>query len=681
LGASWRDRQQGEFAAGKGSEKGGYANGFDSRKGSGAPVGGKQGKGGSGKSEWSNEGGKGKHEGGKGKHEGGKGKHEGGKGKHDRGYTEDSRDDFDSRKGGKRGQGASDQNGKDGKDGHGGKGTSAGGKQASDGKSGAADGGKKGGGKDANSSKGGKGGKNGAGGGKNGAAAEEDPPHESSPPEKKKSGGTGAVTASHLSSQKFADLEISKESKRALAQGFGYEFMTNVQAATVNPMLAERDVVARARTGTGKTLAFLVPIVERLAGWPSGVGGSISAIILSPTRELAAQISEEAAVLLRFHSQLGVACFYGGTNIKSDHNALKNKPVDILVATPGRLQDHLDNTPGFRERVSELYFLALDEADQLLDMGFRDAILKILKAMPSPDQRQGALFSATFPQAVGDIAKLALKKDHDWIDTVRPDEEVTPDQIDQSVCVTDMENMTELLWKAVNSEIKRLPKEHKIMVFFTTARSTQLYSELFCQSKVPVLEIHSRKSQAHRNRCADQFRSSQSGIIFSSDVSARGLDYPDVTTVIQVGIPSAREQYIHRLGRTGRAGKSGRCILLLHDFEEFFIGKNVKDLPIKRLNPRTAFPGTPPAPDSLWYPKDAKTAGQAYQAWLGYYNSVRGLGWPKDQLVREATRFADTIGGTTREGLPPPILKKTVGMMGLKGVPGLNIVSQLPYGD
>merc|ERR1712039_392734 len=258
--------------------------------------------------------------------------------------------------------------------------------------------------------------------------------------------------------------------------------------------------------------------------------------------------------------------------------------------------------------------------------------------------------------------------------------EVTPDQIDQSVCVTDMEGMTELLWKAVRSEMQRLPKNHKIMVFFTTARATQLYSELFCQSKVQVFEIHSRKSQAHRTRCADQFRAASSGIIFSSDVSARGLDYPDVTTVIQVGIPSARDQYIHRLGRTGRAGKSGRCILLLHDFEEFFM-KNLKDLPVKRLNSRTAFPGTPPPPDSLWEPKDAKTAGQTYQAWLGYYNSVRGLGWGKDQLIKEATRFAGTIGGLTYGGLPPPILKKTVGMMGLKGYSGLNIVSQLPYGD
>jgi len=280
---------------------------------------------------------------------------------------------------------------------------------------------------------------------------------------------------------------------------------------------------------------------------------------------------------------------------------------------------------------------------------------------------------------VSEIANLALKPQHEWIDTVHPDEEVTPDQIDQSVVVSDMENMTELLWKVVHAEKKRLPKTHKIMVFFTTARLTQLYSELFNQAKVPVLEIHSRKSQAHRTKCATTFRAQATGIIFSSDVSARGLDYPDVTTVIQVGIPSARDQYIHRLGRTGRAGKSGRCILCLHDFEAFFT-RELKDLPVKTLK-TSDFAGAPEPPEDLWYPWEPKTGGQAYQAWMGYYNSVRGLKWPKDQLVREATRFAASIGAVDAKGLPPPILKKTVGMMGLKGVPGLNIVSHLPYGE
>ena len=441
---------------------------------------------------------------------------------------------------------------------------------------------------------------------------------------------------------KFADLQISANTKRAMSEGFGYELMTRVQAATAPTMLQRKDVLARARTGTGKTLAFLVPTLELICASPSGPGGSIGAIVMSPTRELASQIYEECRLLLKYHQGLGCACFFGGTNIKGDHGELRSKSVDILVATPGRLQDHLDNTNGFKQRLANLKMVVLDEADQLLDMGFRDSIVKILKCLPPPAQRQGALFSATFPAQVNDIAKLALKPNNEVIDTVRPDEEVTPDQIDQSVCVTDMEGMTECLWGAVQLEMKRCPKTYKIMVFFTTARLTGYFSEQFNKAKVEVLEIHSRKSQAHRTKCADTFRKSERAVIFSSDVSARGLDYPDVTAVIQVGIPSARDQYIHRLGRTGRAGKSGRCILLLNDFEQFFL-RQVKDLPIKRLDPATAWEGTPVAPDSLWVPACPKSAGQSYQAWLGYYNSVKGLGWSKEQLVTEATRFAASI--------------------------------------
>eukprot|EP00929_Paragymnodinium_shiwhaense_P051485 TRINITY_DN258_c0_g1_i1.p1 TRINITY_DN258_c0_g1~~TRINITY_DN258_c0_g1_i1.p1 ORF type:complete len:860 (-),score=179.33 TRINITY_DN258_c0_g1_i1:254-2833(-) len=493
-----------------------------------------------------------------------------------------------------------------------------------------------------------------------------------------RSGGTGAVTGKHLSSRRFGDLPVSSQTKRALAEGFGYEFMTEVQAATVDPLLDGQDVVARAKTGTGKTLAFLVPIVERTRSKASGAGGYISALVLSPTRELASQINEEAKLLLDYQRGMGCACFYGGTNIKSDHSVLRNQAVDILVATPGRLQDHLDNTPDFRKRLSHLAFLALDEADQLLDMGFRDAILKILKALPVAAHRQGALFSATFPTAVNDISKLALRAAHQWIDTVRAEDEVTPDQIAQCVAMTDIENIMELLWGALQYEMQQYPGHYKIMVFFVTARLTQYYSEQFVKGGVDILEVHSRKSQPHRTKCSEQFRNGKKGIIFSSDVSARGLDYPDVTAVIQVGCPSSRDQYIHRLGRTGRAGKSGRCILLLQDFESHFL-RSVKDLPVEKLSSSQPFPQSKRAPNALWAAPNPKTGGQAYQAWMGYYNSLRGLGWSSKQLVDHAYRFAESICALDEHGMPPPILKKTIGKMGLKGVEGLNIVSHLPY--
>jgi ATP-dependent RNA helicase MSS116 len=400
-------------------------------------------------------------------------------------------------------------------------------------------------------------------------------------------------------------------------------------------------------------------------------------LVLSPTRELAQQIADEAKVLLEYHRGLGVVTFYGGTKMSGDLRDLQQKSCDILVATPGRMQDHLDTTPNFATRMQGIFFLTLDEADQLLDHGFRDAILKIVNCLPRATHRQGALFSATFPAEVGNIARMALKPDHTWLDTVT--DEVTPDKIAQSVAITDIEGMTELLWSAISSEMAREPRSHKIMVFFVAARVCQIYSEMFNGAGVEVLEIHSRKSQPHRTKAADQFRRCQHGIVFSSDVIARGMDFPDVTTVIQVGVPSSRDQYIHRLGRTGRAGKSGGCILLLHDFEQYFM-KTISDMPLKKL-PAVAFPNAGSAPDALWRQPDPKSGCQAYQAWLGYYNSAKGLGWKKDHLVEMAYRFAESISAITDQGLPPPIAKKTIGKMGLKGVPGLNLVNQLDFGD
>jgi len=195
--------------------------------------------------------------------------------------------------------------------------------------------------------------------------------------------------------------------------------------------------------------------------------------------------------------------------------------------------------------------------------------------------------------------------------------------------------MTKTLWSALSSEIARQPVNYKIMVFFVAARVTQLYAEMFNAAGMQVHEIHSRKSQPHRTKAAEAFRTEQCGIVFSSDVLARGLDFPDVTAIIQVGVPSARDQYIHRLGRTGRAGKSGNCLLILHDFEEYFL-KSISDLPVKRVQSFPKASAAPGAYHALWNAPQPKTGCQAYQAWLGFYNSAKGLKWKKDHLVQQA---------------------------------------------
>lgn len=434
---------------------------------------------------------------------------------------------------------------------------------------------------------------------------------------------------------------------------------------------------------------------------PQPRAGVISVLVISPTRELATQISKEASAVLTHHPYKAQVVYGallplrprfptsvgpharrrgnspapssfphpplpGGTNMNSEKGRLERDRCDVLIATPGRLTDHIQNTGGFRDRLSGLRVLILDEADQLLDMGFRRDIERILAALPR--ERQTLLFSATMPPEVRTVAGLALRRDHAFVDTVGEEASHTHEHVRQRAMVAPLEAQQSALLDLLRS-LQRADPEHKVIVFFVTARATQFHAELFALLGVPALEIHSRKSQAQRDRASAQFRAARSGFLFTSDVSARGVDYPDVTAVVQVGAPADRSQYIHRLGRTARAGKVGEGFLLLCPFEQFVL-RELRDLPVEMVDP--------PAPDRRALDEvqaalrrvDSKTAEQCYQAWLGYYNgSLRKLGWSKEQLVQQANFFSAVIGLPQ----PPALLKKTVGMMGLKGVPGLRI--------
>ena len=396
-------------------------------------------------------------------------------------------------------------------------------------------------------------------------------------------------------------------------------------------------------------------------------------------------------------------CVVGGTPIKKDYRALGCAPgsraPDILVATPGRLNDHLENSAGFaRDTLGGLECLVFDEADQLLDMGFRPAIEQMLRAIQATRlTRQTLLFSATLPSDVKGIAKLSMKdgSDYDFVDTVGDADEQTHSHVPQCCVVCEGKKLHSAELVARLADACGAP-DHKVIVFFTTARLTQLYSELLVGlqgaqargqapdlaflAKTRILEIHSRKSQSHRTKVADAFRDATGGCcLFTSDVSARGMDYPDVTRVIQFGAPADAAQYVHRLGRTARAGKEGSGCLLLSDFEAYFLeDKAIKALPIAMQRPLVAGDAT----GAVLGRVDAalmgaaralppETCGAAYQAWLGFYNSsLRRLRWDKDDLVAEANDWAKEILGMAE---PPQLQAKTVGKMGLKGVRGLNV--------
>ncbi|KAL6493950.1 hypothetical protein OROGR_031859 [Orobanche gracilis] len=520
--------------------------------------------------------------------------------------------------------------------------------------------------------------------------------------------GSPGGSDSHLSESRFDQCPISPMSLKAIKDA-GYERMTLVQEATLpvilkglsniyththefakgmpqrhalrkntSPLKAKRvpvvpsltygkDVLAKAKTGTGKTVAFLLPAIELVVKSPP-VGRDekrppISVLVICPTRELASQAASEANTLLKYHPSIGVQVVIGGTRLALEQKRMQANLCQILVATPGRLKDHIENTSGFATRLMGVKVLVLDEADQLLDMGFRSAIENIISAVPK--QRQTLLFSATVPQEVRQICHIALKRDHEFINTVQEGSEDTHAQVRQMHLVAPLDKHFSLLFTMLKDHIAD-DVNYKVLVFCTTAMVTRLVAGLLGELNLNVREIHSRKPQSYRTRISDEFRKSKGLILVTSDVSARGVDYPDVTLVIQIGVPADRQQYIHRLGRTGRKGKEGQGILMLAPWEEYFLS-SIKDLPISKAPQPLVDPDTRKKVERALSQVEMKNKESAYQAWLGYYNSNRNVGRDKCRLVELANEFSRSMGLDN----PPAIPKLVLGKMGLKNIPGL----------
>ena len=294
---------------------------------------------------------------------------------------------------------------------------------------------------------------------------------------------TSATTLAHMTGTRFDDLPINPNTKRAIREVMGYEYCTEVQSQALPVCLGDADAVVKAKTGTGKTIAFLVPAIEKAMKYPVD-RGQIPILAISPTRELAQQIGEEAMSLTRFAGGLKIMTVVGGTNVKSDIRKLKEKAPFILVATPGRLNDLFQNG-GLNQMVRQLRVLIFDEADQLLDMGFRPAITEALSYLPPPGHRQAYLFSATFPNQVEKLTKDALSGNHVIVDTVG-EEKATHEHVDQYSLVCPHAAMPAHLWKLLTDAKDRDPN-FKCLVFFPTARIVQYYAELFGKLNFPVL--------------------------------------------------------------------------------------------------------------------------------------------------------------------------------------------------
>lgn len=365
-----------------------------------------------------------------------------------------------------------------------------------------------------------------------------------------------------LSDTQFSSLrgKVSDATLKAI-EGMGFKRMTEIQAKTIPHLLEGKDVVAAAKTGSGKTLAFLIPAVELLYKLKFMPRNGTGALVIAPTRELAMQTFGVLQELLSGQNQT-LGLIMGGTNRQSEASKLA-KGVNFLVATPGRLLDHLQNSSEFVYK--NLQCLIIDEADRILDIGFEEEVKQILRILPK--RRQTMLFSATLTKKTEDLVKVALKSEPLYIGLDENKEHATVEGLEQGYVVCPSDKRFLLLFTFLKKNRKK-----KVMVFFSSCLSVKYHHELLNYIDLPVMSIHGKQKQAKRTTTFFQFCNAESGILLCTDVAARGLDIPEVDWIVQYDPPDDPKEYIHRVGRTARGeGGRGHALLILRPEEVGFL--------------------------------------------------------------------------------------------------------------
>ena len=345
----------------------------------------------------------------------------------------------------------------------------------------------------------------------------------------------------------FESLGLTPALVRALAER-NYTTPTPIQAEAIPLILAGNDLLGGAQTGTGKTAAFVLPMLQRLNENPGKGDRRPRALILVPTRELAVQVHDSIRAYSKFQ-RLNTAVIYGGAGMTPQMDALR-RGVDILVATPGRLLDHLERRTA---DLSAVEMLVLDEADRMLDMGFLPAIKRVLNKVPS--NRQTLLFSATFEDALKTLALEFLRNPKEVQIAAR---NMVAQNVTHRAHPVDAVRKRDLL-----IEILSQRWQDQVLVFGKTKHGCNRLSEQLEKSGISSVAIHGNKSQAQRLKALRDFKSGQARVLVASDVAARGLDIPLLPLVINFDLPMVAEDYVHRIGRTGRAGASGEAISLV----------------------------------------------------------------------------------------------------------------------
>ena len=401
----------------------------------------------------------------------------------------------------------------------------------------------------------------------------------------------------HLSTLAFGTLPLNPLLMQGIAEA-GFTFCTPIQAQTLPAALTGRDIAGQAQTGTGKTAAFLVALYQSLLEKPAAPGRaatSVRALVVAPTRELAVQIHMDAAVLGR-HTGLPLAVVFGGIDYEKQRKQLQDG-VDVLIGTPGRIIDYL------KQGVYDLrhaQVLVLDEADRMFDLGFIADIRYIMRRLPAPDQRQSMLFSATLSQRVLELAYEHMNNPE--LVRIEPDK-VTIDRVRQTIYFPAMPEKIPLL-----VHLLRESEAHRTMVFVNTKRMAERLEASLRANGFHAQAITGDVPQAKRLRFLRQFHEGELAVLIATDVASRGLHIPDVSHVFNFDLPQDAPDYVHRIGRTARAGAAGDAIsfgceeyaISLPDIETF-IGHKIPveryepgDLP--KLHPAPYVPRDPDAP-------------------------------------------------------------------------------------
>ena len=451
---------------------------------------------------------------------------------------------------------------------------------------------------------------------------------------------------------RFEDLGLSQPVLQALDLK-GYNNPTPIQAQAIPPVLEGRDLMGIAQTGTGKTAAFMLPSIDRLREADKQTPfKSCRMLVLAPTRELAGQIAQNAKDYGAL-AGLKVHSIVGGTSVNKDRNKL-HRGTDILVATPGRLLDLIDQKAFTLDKVE---VLVLDEADQMLDLGFIHALRRISQLVP--EDRQTLFFSATMPKQ---IQELVGKYCRNPVKVSVTPESTTAERIDQFLFMVQQDEKQTLL-EMILSERHPVPgKFERVLIFARTKHGCDRIVKKLSQSGIPTNAIHGNKSQPQRERALGEFRSAKTPILVATDVAARGIDIPGVSHVLNYELPNVPEQYVHRIGRTARAGRDGIAIAFCAEderdylkdirkktdaeFERLALPDNFRAVvegvgPTKReQKPRLARPKVRPAGDAARKPKPKQkhTARKGKPAGAGSGGAGAGAGRPGGNRNRSRNR-------------------------------------------